>query len=32
MKQATEYIRGLSYKLQLMGTTVDEPAFVFGDN
>jgi len=32
MKQATEYIRGLRYKLQMMGITVDEPAFVFGDN
>jgi hypothetical protein len=32
MKQATEYIRGLRYKLQMMGMTVDEPAFVFGDN
>ena len=32
MKQATEYIRGLRYKLGMMGITVDEPAFVFGDN
>ncbi len=32
MKQATEYIRGLRYKVRLMGITVDEPAFVFGDN
>jgi hypothetical protein len=32
MKQATEYIRGLRYKLQMMEITVDEPAFVFGDN
>jgi hypothetical protein len=32
MKQATEYIRGLRYKLRMMGITVDEPAFVFGDN
>ena len=29
MKQATEYIRGLRYKLRMMGITVDEPAFVF---
>ena len=32
MKQATEYIRGLRYKLRIMGIKVDEPAFVFGDN
>jgi len=32
MKQATEYIWDLSYKLQMMGITVDEPAYVFGDN
>jgi hypothetical protein len=32
MKQATEYIRGLRYKLQMMGTTVDELAYIFGDN
>ncbi len=32
MKQATEYARGLRYKLQMMGMTVDEPTFVFGDN
>jgi hypothetical protein len=32
MKQATEYIRGSRYKLRMMGITVDEPVFVFGDN
>ena len=32
MKQATEYVHGLRYKLRMMGITVDEPAFVFGDN
>ena len=32
MKQATEYVRGLGYKLRMMGIKVDEPAFVFGDN
>ncbi len=32
MKQATEYIRRLRYKLQMMGITVDKPAYVFGDN
>jgi hypothetical protein len=32
MKQATEYIRGLRYKLRMMGITVDEPAYAFGEN
>ena len=32
MKQATEYVRGLQYKLRIMGIPVDEPAFIFGDN
>ena len=32
MKQDTEYIRGLRYKLRMMGITMDEPTFVFGDN
>ena len=32
MKQATEYVRGLRYKLRMMGVPVDEPAFVYGDN
>ncbi len=32
MKQATEYVRGLRYKLRMMGMTVDEPTFVFGNN
>ncbi len=32
MKQATEYVRGLRYKLRMMGITVDEPTLVFGDN
>ncbi len=32
MKQACEYIRGLRYKLRMMGIPVDEPTFVFGDN
>ena len=31
MKQATEYARGLRYKLQMMGITVDEPTFIYGD-
>ena len=32
MKQATEYVQGLRYKLRMMGIKVDEPTFVFGDN
>jgi len=32
MKQALEYVRGLRYKLRMLGIPVDEPAFVFGDN
>jgi hypothetical protein len=32
MKQATEYVRGLCFKLRMMGIIVDEPAFNFGDN
>jgi hypothetical protein len=32
MKQATKYVRGLGFKLRMMGITVDEPAYVFGDN
>jgi hypothetical protein len=32
MKQATEYVRGLRYKLRMMGIRVDEPAIVFEDN
>jgi hypothetical protein len=32
MKQATEYVCGLRYKLRMMGIPVDEPSFVFGDN
>ena len=32
MKQGTEYIRGLRYKLRMMGVPCTSPAFVFGDN
>ena len=32
MKQATEYVCGLRYKLRMMGMMVDEPVFVYGDN
>ena len=28
MKQATEYVRGLQYKLIMMGIPMDEPAFI----
>ena len=29
MKQALEYVRGLRYKLRMLGTQMEEPAFVF---
>ena len=32
MKQCTEYIRGLRFKLRMMGIPCTEPSFVFGDN
>jgi hypothetical protein len=32
MKQATEYIRGLRYKLRMLGIPCEEPAYVYGDN
>mmetsp|Transcript_24915 Transcript_24915/g.59157 ORF Transcript_24915/g.59157 Transcript_24915/m.59157 type:complete len:877 (+) Transcript_24915:2272-4902(+) len=32
MKQACEYVRGLRYKLRMMGLRVDEPAYIYGDN
>ena len=32
MKQATEYLRGLRYKLRMMGVPIDGPAYVMGDN
>ena len=32
MKQVTEYLRGLGYKLCMFGIPVDEPAYVYGDN
>ena len=32
MKTCCEYIRGLRYKLRMMGIPCDFPAFVFGDN
>ena len=32
MKQATEFVRGLRYRLRKMGIPVTNPAFVYGDN
>ena len=32
MKHATEYVRGLRYKLRSMGIPVDECAYIYGDN
>ena len=32
MKQCTEYIRGLRYKLRMMGIPCNGPSFVLGDN
>jgi hypothetical protein len=32
MKQCCEYIRGLRYKLRMMGIPVKDPTFIYGDN
>lgn len=32
MREATEYVRALRYKLRMMGIPVEGPAYVFGDN
>ena len=32
MKQCCEYVRGLRYKLRMMGIPVEAPTYVFGDN
>jgi hypothetical protein len=32
MKQCCEYIRGLRYKLRMMGIPVELPSYIFGDN
>ena len=32
MNHATEYVRGLRYKLKLMGIPMDECAYIYGDN
>jgi hypothetical protein len=32
MKQCTEYIRGLCYKLRMMGIPIEGPSYIYGDN
>ena len=32
MKQCTEYLRGLRYKLRMMGIPCDGPSYAYGDN
>ena len=32
MKQCCEYVRGLRYKLRMMGISCDDPTFTYGDN
>ena len=32
MKTVTEYVRGLRYKLQMMGISVKGPTYIFGVN
>jgi len=32
MKQATEYVRGLRYKLRMFGIPCEDPTFIYGDN
>lgn len=32
MKQCTEYVRGLRYKLRMMGIPCEAPTFIYGDN
>ena len=32
MKECCEYLRGLRYKLRMMGIPVNNPCFIFGDN
>ena len=32
MKQLCEYLRGLRYKLRMMGIPVEGPAYIYGDN
>ena len=32
MKQCCEYVRGLRYKLRMMGISYEDPMFMYGDN
>ena len=32
MKQCCEYVRGLRYKLRMMGIPCEDPTFIYGDN
>ena len=32
MRQCAEYIRGLRYKIRMMGIPLNDPSFVYGDN
>ena len=32
MKQCCEYLRGLRYKLRMMGIPIDGPSYIYGDN
>jgi len=32
MKSCCEYVRGLRYKLRMMGIPVEGPTYIFGDN
>ena len=32
MKQFSEYVRGLKYKLQMMGISCEDPMFIYGKN
>ena len=32
MRQCCEYLKGLRYKLRMMGIPVNNPCFIFGDN
>ena len=32
MKQGCEYVRGLRYKLRMMGISVDQPTYIYADN
>ena len=32
MKQGVEYLRGMKFKLQMMGVKIDSPTYIYGDN